>query len=439
MASSRANTKIVVVGGGGTMGSSTALHLVRSGYTPSNITVLDTYPIPSAQSAGNDLNKIMGIQIRNKADLKLSTEARDMWKYDELFKPFFHNTGRLDCEGSEKGITYLEKKYQDLINVGQKENNEWLDSEDEILAKAPLLSRDQIKDWKAIFCHDGGWLAAGKAINAVGEELSKQRVKFGFGGAGAFKKPLFADDGVTTIGVETVDGTKYYADKVVLATGAWSPALVDLEDQCCSKAWVYAMIQLSPQEAAEYKDSPVVYNGDIGFFFEPNEEGIIKVCDEFPGFTRFKQHQPYGADKPKRISVPRSHAKHPTDTYPDASEKSVRKAIATFLPRFTEKELFNRAMCWCTDTADGALLICEHPKWKNFILATGDSGHTFKLLPIIGKYVVELIEGTLSEDLKDTWKWRPGGDALKSRREAPAKDLADMPGWNHDAGSEAKL
>ena len=53
--------------------------------------------------------------------------------------------------------------------------------------------------------------------------------------AGSFKKPLFKKDGVTCIGVETVDGTKYFADKVVLATGAWSPTLVDLEDQCCSK------------------------------------------------------------------------------------------------------------------------------------------------------------------------------------------------------------
>jgi sarcosine oxidase/L-pipecolate oxidase len=92
------------------------------------------------------------------------------------------------------------------------------------------------------------------------------------------------------------------------------------------------------------------------------------------GFTRFKQHQPFGADAPKRISVPRSHAKHPTDTIPDASEVSIRKAIAAFLPRFNDKELFNKALCWCTDTADAALLICEHPKWKNFILATGDSG-----------------------------------------------------------------
>lgn len=95
MATSRGTTKVIVVGGGGTIGSSTALHLIRSAYTPSNITVLDTYPIPSAQSAGYDLNKIMGIRLRNKVDLQLSLEARDMWSNDALFKPFFHNTGRV--------------------------------------------------------------------------------------------------------------------------------------------------------------------------------------------------------------------------------------------------------------------------------------------------------------------------------------------------------
>jgi sarcosine oxidase/L-pipecolate oxidase len=135
------------------------------------------------------------------------------------------------------------------------------------------------------------------------------------------------------------------------------------------------MIQLTPSEAVSYLDAPVVYNGDIGFFFEPNEDGIIKICDEFPGFTHFQQHQPYGALSPKRISVPRSHAAHPTDTYPNASEVSIRRAIDTFLPQFVHKPLFNRALCWCTDTANASLLVCEHPQWKNFVLATGDSGY----------------------------------------------------------------
>ncbi|KAI1868528.1 uncharacterized protein JN550_006444 [Neoarthrinium moseri] len=424
MAASRATTKVIVVGGGGTIGSSTALHLIRFGYAPANIIVLDTFQIPSAQSAGNDLNKIMGVRLRSKVDTQISLEARQMWREDELFKPFFHNVGRIDCESSEQGVAALRQEYQAILDAGAglETTHEWLDSEDEILKKMPLLQRDQIEGWKAIWSQDGGWLAAAKAINAIGEFLREQGVNFGFGSAGSFKQPLLDVDGSTCVGVETVDGTKYYADKVVLAAGAWSPAL----------AWVYAHIQLSPEEAAEYKGVPVVYNGDIGFFFEPNEHGVIKVCDEFPGFSRFKQHQPFGSSAPKPVSIPRSHAKHPTDTYPDASEVTIRQAISTYLPRFEKRELFNRAMCWCTDTADSQLLICEHPKWKNFILATGDSGHSFKILPIIGKHVVELIEGSLSDDLTHAWRWRPGGDAQKSTRAAPPKDLADMPGWRHD-------
>lgn len=129
------------------MGSSTALHLLRKGYKPSNITVLDTYPIPSNQSAGNDLNKIMGVRLRNKVDLQLSLEARDMWRHDPLFKPWFHNTGRIDCAGQKESIKALEAGYQALMesDTDLKDTTEWLDDEDAILKKAPLLDREQIK------------------------------------------------------------------------------------------------------------------------------------------------------------------------------------------------------------------------------------------------------------------------------------------------------
>lgn len=126
-------------------------------------------------------------------------------------------------------------------------------------------------------------MAAAKSINAVGEELVRHGVKFAFGAyvpiltrveadnrAGQFKAPILDKDGAC-VGVEAVDGSRYLADKVVLAAGAWTPTLVDLEDQCVSKAWVYAHLQLTPEEAKVYKGCPVVYNGDYGFFFEPNE------------------------------------------------------------------------------------------------------------------------------------------------------------------------
>lgn len=102
--------------------------------------------------------------------------------------------------------------------------------------------------------------------------------------------------------------------------------------------------------------------------------GVIKVCDEFPGFTRFTQHWPYGSSSPQRISVPRSHAKHPSDTIPLVSEQTIGTAIETYLPRFKDKPRFNKALCWCTDTADSNLLVCEYPGWKGFYIASGDSG-----------------------------------------------------------------
>lgn len=46
---------------------------------------------------------------------------------------------------SEKGIDGLRREYQTLIDAGVGDTHEWLDSEDKILAKVPLLPRENIK------------------------------------------------------------------------------------------------------------------------------------------------------------------------------------------------------------------------------------------------------------------------------------------------------
>ncbi|KAK0724035.1 hypothetical protein B0T21DRAFT_453580 [Apiosordaria backusii] len=129
---------------------------------------------------------IAAYQLNSTSDPAATTRGRD----------FLLN---LDCESTPEAIAALRRGYQALLdaNVGLEETHEWLDSEDPIFAKAPLLQRDQIQGWKAkvsTYSSEGGWLAAAKAIHAIGEELQRQGVQFGLGGAGSFKRPLFADD-----------------------------------------------------------------------------------------------------------------------------------------------------------------------------------------------------------------------------------------------------
>jgi len=61
---------------------------------------------------------------------------------------------KLDCAHGDKGITGLRQAYQALLDADARldETNEWLDSEEEILEKMPLLDREQIKVGSQSLC-----------------------------------------------------------------------------------------------------------------------------------------------------------------------------------------------------------------------------------------------------------------------------------------------
>lgn len=112
---------------------------------------------------------------------------------------------------------------------------------------------------------------------------------------------------------------------------------------------------LTAEEAQRYRDIPVVYNGELGFLFEPRLvdcngklKHIVKICDEFPGYTRFHETTPFGSDSPQSISVPRSHAAHPTDTVPEEGERRLRRVVEVMLPEFADRAFEETFMCWCT-------------------------------------------------------------------------------------------
>ena len=69
-------------------------------------------------------------------------------------------------------------------------------------------------------------------------------------------------------------------------------------------------------------------------------------------------------------------------------------------------------LCWDLITPEQHQLITKHPhkKLKNLYLAIGGSFHSWKFLPIIGKYVANMIQGISNGDEKDrNWSWKETG------------------------------
>lgn len=86
--------------------------------------------------------------------------------------------------------------------------------------------------------------------------------------------------------------------------------------------------------------------------------------------------------------------------------------------------------------------ICPYPDTKNLFIATAGSNHGFKFLPIIGKYVADMLEGKLSKDYADLWSWKHGKVPANfvDPHPFPLRDLSDLKGWKgRNAPGSGKL
>ncbi|EOD44859.1 putative fructosyl amino acid oxidase protein [Neofusicoccum parvum UCRNP2] len=76
-------------------------------------------------------------------------------------------------------------------------------------------------------------------------------------------------------------------------------------------------------------------------------------------------------------------------------------------------------------------LVDKHPKYEGLYLACGGSAHSFKFLPVMGKYVADFLEGKLDPEIAKNWRWR-AGEKLEGKNLAhmdPERELNDMTGW----------
>lgn len=100
-------------------------------------------------------------------------------------------------------------------------------------------------------------------------------------------------------------------------------------------------------------------------------------------------------------------------------------------------------MCYYSDVVDANWLIDYHPKYPSLLVASGGSGHAFKVgrwiiraaliqfLTIIGDLIRERLEGTLNKGYTAKWSLRPRtyvdpARALATREELRLESLAKL-------------
>ncbi|KAK0731903.1 FAD dependent oxidoreductase [Lasiosphaeris hirsuta] len=385
--------------GAGTFGLSTALHL-SSLPSPSHITLLDASPtIPSPLSAGHDLTKIVRAEYEDAfyADLALAAMAR--WAADPLLAPHYRPVGYLLGNSAAAGAKSRRSLERSLRSIEARAP--WqgrivaVEGGDAVRRVAPGLD-GPMDGWSGYFNPVAGYVRAKELLGAVWEVVK--------GLPGVEVKPgekvvRLEYEGDRCVGAVTEAGARYVADVVVLTVGASVGRLLpSIGRQVAARSWSVAHVQLTEEEASRLKGIPVTYSRDLGYFFEPDPDTrLLKVCPSGAGFTNYV--------KETGISVPRED----NDFLPAGQEEAVRKILREHLPGLADRPLVDCKICWCADTADSEYIIDFVPGTKGLVVVSGDSGHAFKMFPLVGGWVKDLLDA--GEQSIARWRWKEGASA----------------------------
>ncbi|TDZ41535.1 L-saccharopine oxidase [Colletotrichum trifolii] len=419
-------TSNIVIIGAGTFGISTAYHLAKRGYT--NVRCIDRHPVPSLDSAAYDLNKIIRTEYDEPLYTELALEALRAWR-DAEWEGVFHETGRLTTTtGDPAAEKHLRESYENLKRAGQAGGIELMEGKEQIVKRVPQLANARgIEKWKGLWNSQAGWAHSRRALERWGKAAKDLGVEFISGPEGTMTG-LNLDTSGKLDGIEVASGDVVRADRYVLCTGAASPELLpELSREMWSKCWTLGHIQLTDDEVAQWKGIPVVDNFELGFTFEPDPETKwMKICDNNPGYQYRLGTYIDPSGREEHYSIPRYASAHPEDGIPEEAAKAIQRFVDVVMPQFSGRPLLGARVCWCTDSPDAHWLIDNHPKHPSLLLATGDSGHAFKMFPIIGDYIADALEGR-PRGLKKEWKYgNRKSKPVATRPDTEIKDLRDV-------------
>jgi sarcosine oxidase/L-pipecolate oxidase len=356
--------KILIIGAG-VFGLSTALELSRREY--SNITILDRHTPPVPDGSSVDISRIVRPDYADEFYARMGMEALEGWQRD--FSPFFYRSGLLCSQaGTEFGNKYLKEAKSNLEKIGAKVDL-WPYTGREVNERYPGIRGDLSQT--SGYCNlDAGWVDAAKSIEHLASLCKKAGVIFLSGEKGTVTELNTTEaGGLKTIkALRTTDGEVLTADTIIMATGAWTSHLIGAGNRFISTAQPVGYIQLTPEEAYELRENPVMIDLSTGWFaFPPTpDDSILKMARHGYGFeiTHTSHSTQYSA--PSMASQ--------SEYLPVDAEQALRDGLALFLPKFKDRPFSKRRLCWYTDTPNGDFIVDYHSEYSNLFLATGGSG-----------------------------------------------------------------
>lgn len=397
----------VLIVGAGIFGTSTAYHLSLQHPDPSKITVLDRAVVPSPQAASTDINKIVRADYGSPFYMDLAYEAMDMWVEEPWLRAHFHQTGWVALD--EQGSDLSERIRTNFKNSGRLDTSADITLQEVKKRWDGVLKGINTKGFdKAYTNSSAGWADASSAVRAMLEKTMENGVQYQVGEVQELV------DLNNQVHVKTVAGQSYTADKIVLATGAWTPWLMasletslamppeqSIDRQMEAAGVCVASFKLSADEALHYGKMPVLIYGGQGEVLPPTKERLFK----FTNSNTFRNTVEHATGK--QVSVP-AVDQH---TIPDGLKRESIDIIHQRIPEILDKyaEPHEWRLCWDAVSPDQNQLICQHPnpRLSNLYFATAGSFHSWKFLPVIGKYVCNVLAGISNGSERDrAWAWK---------------------------------
>jgi sarcosine oxidase/L-pipecolate oxidase len=260
----------------------------------------------------------------------------------------------------------------------------------------------ELPGWKGYLCRYDGYVHSADALRGIYRVARSNGVRFFLGEkSGAVQEVVYEGTGSNrkSVGVRTKSGRFHAASLLIIAAGAAVARIIpEIGTDVSAKSWSVAHVRLTDEETSALRGIPVTYARDLGFFFEPDPKtNLLKLCPMGGGYVNTNPSTGV-SEAPTGLS---------RGFVPPEDERKMRELLHQTLPYLENRPLVQKSLCWFADTADSDFIVDYVPRTSSSVVVlSGDSGHGFKMFPIVGRWVHKLLSESDGVQSIKRWRWR---------------------------------